>query len=205
MILGPLRRAKQRISGRRHARTLLAGAPRKRIVVGAGGVCPPGWVPTEHVFLDLLVPRDWERLVAPGSLDAILAEHVWEHLGADQGLHAARQCFLYLRPGGYLRAAVPDGLHPDPRYIDAVRVGGSGAGADEHRVLYTYATLAEVFRAAGFQVSLREHFDEAGRFHFEDWDPRDGMVWRSLRYDERNRDGRPNYTSIVLDAVKPCS
>ena len=146
---------------------------------------------------------DWQRFTPPDSLSGILAEHVWEHLTPADAEAAARLCFQHLRPGGHLRAAVPDGLHPDPRYIESVRPGGSGAGADDHQVLYRHDSFAAVFRRAGFEVRLYEHFDETGRFQFREWDPRDGMVWRSLRYDQRNRDGNPNYASIVLDAVKP--
>ncbi len=156
-------------------------------------------------FLNLLAPGDWDRLVNPDSLDAILAEHVWEHLSADDARDAARICHKYLRPGGYLRVAVPDGLHPDPGYIESVRVGGTGAGAADHKQLYRYDSFAAVFKSAGFEVRHYEHFDESGRFDFREWDPRDGMIWRSMRFDERNRDGNPNYTSIVLDAVKPAA
>ena len=51
-----------------------------------------------------------------GSIDAILAEHVWEHLAEEEGLAAAKCCYRYLRPGGYLRVAVPDGFHPDANF-----------------------------------------------------------------------------------------
>ena len=202
-LLRPLRRAKLRTIDGGRAKMLIEGSSRKRIVVGAAGICAPGWIRTEFEYLDLLALPDWERLVKPESLDAILAEHVWEHLSADDAHVAARTCFRYLRPGGYLRVAVPDGLHPDPRYIDSVKVGGNGAGADDHKVLYRYDTFAAVFEAAGFRVGHYEHFDESGHFHFREWDPRDGMIWRSMRFDDRNRDGNSNYTSIILDAIKP--
>jgi len=201
-VLKSLIRLKRRLVDARQIGGLLARSPKKRIVIGAAGICAPGWVATEFDILDLCATADWERLVAPGSLDAILAEHVWEHLGEAEAGHAARNCLRFLKPGGRLRVAVPDGLHPDPGYIDAVRVGGSGAGADDHKVLYRHDSFAAVFRNAGFEIRALEHFDDRGQFHFVDWDPRDGMVWRSLRFDERNRDGRPNYTSIVVDAVK---
>src|SRR6185436_19287177 len=195
-------RLKRRFVDGRRARQRLETSTQKRIVIGAGGICAPDWVPTEMEFLDLLAPGDWERLLQPGSLEAILAEHVWEHLDPADAQAAARTCFRYLRPGAYLRAAVPDGLHADPAYIASVKVGGSGAGADDHRVLYRYDTFADVFKNAGFVVTCYEYFDDAGRFICRPWDPRDGMIWRSMRYDDRNRDGKPHYTSIVLDAYK---
>lgn len=177
-------------------------APPYRIVVGAGGVFEPGWVPTEIEVLNLLKPEDWERYFAPDSVDAILAEHVWEHLTPEQGVDAARTCFRFLRPGGYVRAAVPDGLHPDPAYIEWVRPGGVGPGADDHKVLFTYKTFAEVFRRAGFGVRLLEYFDESGSFNHLPWSAAEGLIHRSKEFDRRNRGGGLQYTSIILDATK---
>jgi predicted SAM-dependent methyltransferase len=201
-------RTLHRLRRRHHVgiiRDVLARAANKRIVIGAGGICPPDWIATEQYILNMCSPQDWAALMPPGFLAAILAEHVWEHLTPEDALTSARYCLQHLRPGGHLRVAVPDGLHPDPRYVEAVRPGGSGAGAEDHKVLYTHASFAEVFRQAGFEIRALEHYDEAGRFHFHEWDPRDGMIWRSLRYDERNRDGKPNFASIILDAVKPAA
>ncbi|MBI4543860.1 MAG: methyltransferase domain-containing protein [Gemmatimonadetes bacterium] len=174
-----------------------------RVVVGAGGVFQPGWIATDIDTLDVRSESDWRRHFALRPIDAVLAEHVWEHLAPEEALEAARNCYRYLRPGGYVRAAVPDGLHPDAGYRDWVRPGGSGPGADDHQVLYTYRGLSDLFQAAGFRVELLEYFDENGHFHYRDWDPQDGMIRRSSRFDERNRDGRLNYTSIILDARKP--
>jgi predicted SAM-dependent methyltransferase len=173
-----------------------------RIVVGAGGLYDPGWIPTDVDVLDILEERHWRRLFRENSIDAILAEHVWEHLTAEEGLTAARNCHRFLRPGGYLRAAVPDGFHPDPQYIEWVRPGGSGAGAHDHKLLYTHKSFGLVFESAGFQVELLEHFDSTGQFHATDWDPAAGKIDRSRRFDERNRDRQLAYTSVILDARK---
>jgi len=177
--------------------------PVRRIVVGASGVVEPGWLATEEDFLSLLRRDDWLRYFAACPVDAILAEHVWEHLGGEEGLAAARTCFEFLRPGGYVRVAVPDGLHPSGDYRARVRPGGTGAGAADHKVLYDYRSFGAVFQRAGFEVRLLEYYDETGQFHFREWDPDEGMVWRSKRFDPRNQAGRIVYTSIVLDAIKP--
>ena len=173
-----------------------------RVVIGAGGHSDADWIPTDNDVLNLLKPKDWSRLFEPAAIDALLAEHVWEHLTLEEGVVAASLCFRYLRPGGYLRVAVPDGLSPDPEYIESVRVGGSGAGAKEHKVLYTYKILQDVFEAVGFKVVLYEYYDQQGRFHCSEWDPQDGTIRRSKRFDRRNKDGVLRYTSIVLDAKK---
>jgi len=89
-----------------------------------------------------------------------LAEHVWEAFDIEESLVAARNCFRFLKPGGYLRVAVPDGNHPNPLYIADVRPGGSGSGAEDHKFLYTHSTLSTVFESAGLKVNLLEYFDE---------------------------------------------
>jgi len=178
-------------------------SPPLRIVVGAGGLYDAGWIPTDVDVLDILDEAHWRRLFRENSIDAILAEHVWEHLTAEQGLRAAQNCHRFLRHGGYLRAAVPDGFHPDPQYVERVRPGGSGAGAHDHKLLYNHESFGQLFKSAGFQVELLEYFDSAGQFHAANWNPAFGKIDRSLRFDERNKDGRLVYTSVILDAHKP--
>lgn len=130
-----------------------------------------------------------------------MSEHVWEHLNRENGLVAAQQCYKYLRPGCYIRVAVPDGYHPDPEHIELVRVDGSGA--DDHKVLYNFETISDLFERAGFHVDLLEYFDRNGKFHYKDWDADNGMIHRSRRFDKRNIGRELKYTSIVLDAIKP--
>ncbi|MCH7728713.1 MAG: SAM-dependent methyltransferase [Planctomycetes bacterium] len=153
--------------------------------------------------MNLLSESDWKGLFAEDSIDALLAEHVWEHLSVEEGRRAAQFCYHYLQPGGYLRTAVPDGLHPSPEYLQWVRPNGSGPGADDHRVLYTATSFGELFEHVGFNVVWLEYFDEKKQFHFCDWKPEDGMVRRSRRFDPRNQNGKLQYTSLILDARKP--
>lgn len=176
-----------------------------RVVIGSGGIPVPGWLVTDIDQLNILADGDWRRYFAPGSIDTILAEHVWEHFSMDEGAAAARLCFRYLRLGGRLRIAVPDGLHPDPGYVNAVRPGGTGPGAEDHKVLYTWRAFQNLFQEAGFSTRLLEYFDEKGQFHAVEWNPSDGMIRRSLHFDSRNAGGDLNYSSIVIDAIKPHS
>jgi len=161
-----------------------------------------GWYSTDEGSLNILERADWERSCRSGSLRAILAEHVWEHLEPAEALAATRHCHEFLEPGGYLRLAVPDGLHPDPEYLERVRPGGTGPGAAGHRVLYTYRELAALLERAGFRVELLEYFDETGRFHERPWRREAGLIRRSRRHDPRNTAGRPRYPSLIVDAWK---
>ena len=181
----------------------LATQRHKRIIVGSEGRSLEGWTATDIAVLDLTREETWLRFFQDSSVDAILAEHVWEHLSPDEAVRSAAVCYRFLKPGGYLRVAVPDGLHPDPAYIDSVKPGGSGSGAWDHKVLYRYDSLRDIFANTGFIIRLYEYFDENGNFHFEEWNTEDGMVVRSKRFDPRNAGGVLAYTSIVLDAVKP--
>jgi len=172
------------------------------IVVGASGIFEPNWIPSDQEYFDILKQEDWKYYFKSNSIDAILSEHVWEHLTLHEGLIAAKNCFAYLKIGGYIRIAVPDGFHPEQSYIDSVKVGGSGAGADDHKVLYTFKSLVSLFEEAGFTVTLLEYFDNNGQFHTKEWDVMEGKIHRSAYFDKRNEDARLTYTSIILDARK---
>jgi len=52
-------------------------------------------------------------------------------------------------------------------------------------------------------VKLLEWHGEGGQFHYVDWDPRQGMIRRSSKFDPRNRDGTLAYSSLIVDAIKP--
>ncbi len=172
------------------------------IVVGASGVFEEGWIPTDVHTLNLLKPKRWLLFLKPGTIDVILAEHVWEHLTTTDGQTAATTCYMFLKKNAHLRIAVPDGFHPSKEYIDYVKPGGTGAGADDHKALYNYKSISTMLQQCGFSVKLLEYFDESGKFHFNPWDRKDGMVHRSSRYDERNSNGELNYTSLIVDAIK---
>jgi predicted SAM-dependent methyltransferase len=177
-----------------------------KVVIGAGDYRNnPGWLYTQEEELSLLRREDWAAKFAPASLDAILAEHVWEHLTLEEAVAAAKLCREYLRPGGHIRVAVPDFNFPDEEYHRICQVGGPGPAdhpAASHKVFHTYQSLTEVFAAGGFDVRLLEYCDEHGVFHENPWEDADGVIYRSRRWDHRNRDGVLRSVSLMLDAVK---
>ncbi len=177
-----------------------------RVIIGAGSQAWTGWIPTQREDLDLRDRNTWDTFFKGHSADALLCEHVWEHPTEQEGRAAAKLCFAFLKPGGYLRCAVPDANFPDAAYQHNVQVGGPGPadhGAADHKIVYEHRRFSDVFASAGFMVDLLEYCDERGRFHFNYWNPADGPIYRSLRSDHRNQDGKLGFVSLILDAKKP--
>lgn len=180
------------------ARQHAAGHPIK-LILGAGSTHYAGWLATDLPYLDALKPDDWQAILAPGMLARLVAEHVFEHLTPEdlkRFLHLVRP---YLRDDGRIRIAVPDGNHPDPAYLEHVRPGGTGPGAEDHQVLYTWASLSRVIAEAGYAARPLEHFDAEGQFHQNAWDAADGFIQRSAAHDARNQAGELRYTSLIVD------
>lgn len=177
-----------------------------RVILGAGATAQEGWVPTRESELNLLNPDDFARMFAPESVDAFLAAHVWEHMSAEEGRLAARTCFRYLKPGGYMRIAVPDANFRNDSYQQMIQIGGPGPAdhpAASHKIVYDYRTLVSVFEDVGFEVILLEYCDERGDFHYRYWNPDDGHIGRSFRFDTRNSAEHLGMVSIIIDAFKP--
>jgi predicted SAM-dependent methyltransferase len=63
--------------------------------------------------------------------------------------------------------------------------------------------MRKAMESAGFRVVPLEYYDEDGVFHAVDWDPEDGKVNRSLRFDSRNANGQIGYTSLIVDGIRP--
>jgi predicted SAM-dependent methyltransferase len=182
-----------------------------RVLIGAGEQRWDGWIATQKEELDLLDGATFELFFQGSYADAFVSEHTWEHLTIDEGIDAAKLCYRFLRPGGLLRVAVPDGRFPDEEYQRNVQVGGPGPPdhpASDHRVVYLAETLSDVLFQAGFQVNLLEWWDAAGQFQIRAWSTDDGPIYRSSLLDHRNqafrdRTGPPGFTSIIVDAIRP--
>jgi len=177
-----------------------------KIIIGAGNISIAGWKATQEAELNLLKKADFEKQFGYNSIEAILAEHVWEHMTKEEGITAAKNCYDFLKPGGYIRCAVPDINFKNEWYQDVVKIGGPGPidhPAYTHKIVYDYKTFKNVFEKAGFDVELLEYCDENGAFHYKYWNEADGKIGRSFRFDTRNSMEKLGMVSIIIDAKKP--
>lgn len=184
---------------------MLVGVKMK-IIIGAGNTSYTGWVSTQENELNLLNRADFEKQFKEESVDAMLAEHVWEHMTEQEGIQAAKNCYAFLKSGGYIRCAVPDKNFRNEWYQNMVQIGGPGPTdhpAYTHKIVYDYQTLKTVFEKAGFEVEILEYCDEQGVFRYKYWNEADGKIGRSFRFDTRNSLENLGMVSIVIDAKKP--
>ena len=170
-----------------------------RIIVGAGPTNFPGWFKTDIWYLDLTKRKDFLRYFRKTKIDNMLAEHVLEHIPSDQILLMLGCIREFASPGFNFRVAVPDGFHADPEYVNAVKPGGHGCGSDDHKNLFDYKSISELFAQKGFAAHPVEFWDENGQFHrgYENDDK--GYISRSFINDDRNSNGKPVYTSLIVD------
>lgn len=175
-------------------------ASKIKIVVGSGDTLYMGWFPTDIKTLDVTNKSDFNRYFSRRKIDFVLAEHVLEHLDLTSIKTMGENIRQYANPGLNIRIAVPDGFHKDPAYIEHVRPGGSGPAADDHKHLFTYKSLTEIFETIGYRYKLVEYWDEAGCFHstYSNGSEK-GHIKRCLLNHRKNVDGKPNYTSLIID------
>jgi predicted SAM-dependent methyltransferase len=131
-----------------------------RVIIGAGEQRWDGWIATHREQLDLCDRATWAAWFGERLADGLLCEHVFEHLTEAEGRTAAALCFAFLKPGGFLRLAVPDAFYPDPDYQNTVKPGGPGPSdhpAADHKIVYDHRSLSDVLASAGFTVDLLEY------------------------------------------------
>jgi len=195
-----LRKIRRQWLLRKEVKRLRARGDMVKVVIGAGSVNYEGWLITDLPVLNALSSMDWWCTFPRSSIDRILAEHVVEHWTEGEFRLFLRIVRPFLSRKGFVRMAVPDGFHPDPSYIDYVKPGGSGNGADDHKVLYNYITMTSILSEEQYDYNLLEYFDELGQFHRLLWETNDGLVQRSADYDPRNKEYPLSYTSLIIDA-----
>lgn len=175
---------------------------RLKIVIGASNTEYKGWISTNKNLLDITDIFSFKKILKYETVDNFLAEHVFEHLTKEQGKLSTDNFYKFLKISGVLRIAVPDGFFPNREYINSTKPGGYGAGAYDHKVLYNYISIKKIFDQNKFKINYLEYFDEYGKFHKKKLSTRNGFIIRSKYNDKRNRNGKINYTSLIIDAVK---
>ena len=173
-----------------------------KVILGSGGVNQPGWIPTDQRNLDLLNLSDFRYIFAEAKVSAFLAEHVWEHLSTDQAVTALRNCFEFLNFNSHIRIAVPDGNFPDENYLSLVRPGGTGSGADDHKVLYDVDSLSALLKQCGLNPCPVEYWDKSGTFQSINYCDSLGKIHRSKTHDPRNQGNVLRYTSLIVDGFR---
>lgn len=174
-----------------------------KVIIGAGEQRWDGWIATQKDEIDLLDEGSWVRYFGETKANAFLCEHVFEHLTFNEAIEAARIIKNYLHTDGYIRLAVPDGNFQDEEYQNIIKVGGPGPPdhpAADHKFVYNHRSLTEVFKRAGFRTSLLEYHDENGDFVSNEWNIKDGPVYRSSKMDPRNRGRKIQFPSLIMDA-----
>jgi len=180
-------------------RQIRSSAPLK-VVIGGGQTSYEGWIFTDRDFLDITKPHDWSNLFDPDSIERLLCEHVLEHLSEQECASTLAECYRYLKPGGLMRIAVPDGYRRDPAYVAEASPPNDG-----HKVFFNIDTLPPLLASVGFSVLPLEYFDQNEQFHARSWDESEGLIMRSVRFDRQQdfRRGELYYTSLIVDARKP--
>lgn len=183
-------------------RYYLATAAEIKLVVGAGTTNFAGWFNTDIDTLDLTKESDFQKYFSKRKIDKILAEHVLEHLSNEQLDLMLPNLYKYSNANVNIRIAVPDGLHRDTEYINKVKPGGTGMGADDHKHLFTFNSLSRIFEKHNFVSHPVEYWNEDHQFIQGYSNDEKGFIHRSFINDERNKDGEPVYTSLIIDFTK---
>jgi len=173
-----------------------------KLIIGAGPTKYKGWFPTDIVTLDVTNENHFKKYFKKKKINKILAEHVLEHLTNNELDLMIQNFYKYSDENVNIRIAVPDGFHKSEEYINTVKPGGTGEGADDHKNLFNYRSLSALFEKYGFKTRLIDYWDEEGEFHNNYSNDENGYILRSFLNDHRNKDGKANYTSLIIDFYK---
>lgn len=172
------------------------------LVIGAGPTKYKGWFSTDIVTLDVTKESDFRKYFSKKKIRKVLAEHILEHLTNSELELIAENLFKCSEENVNIRIAVPDGFHSDKEYINIVKPGGTGEGAEDHKNLFTVISLPEIFERSGFKSYPVEYWDKDRKFHQGYINDENGFVIRSFINDKRNHNGKPVYTSLIIDFKK---
>jgi SAM-dependent methyltransferase len=205
----------RRSFGRHAVRRALAANPKALLNLGATGRAAPGWVNADvqpvrgTVFLD--ASRPWP--IPSNSIDAILCEHMIEHVTRDGSRILLREAFRTLKPGAPLRIVTPDlqafarmALEPDGEAATTYRQflspdGSASTGEVVNSIFYCYGhkyiymrnELTEALRDSGFTDVVTGPPDEPVHTVFEGVEVHSAHVGKRVNHIE----------AFAVEAVKP--
>ncbi len=172
------------------------------LIIGAGPTKYSGWFSTDIHTLDVTKDEDFKKYFSKRKINKILAEHVLEHLPIEEIKIMLSNFYSYSADNLNIRIAVPDGYHSNEKYIKKVKPGGTGEGSYDHKHLFNYKSLSDIFEEAGFKANPVEYWNDEKNFITTYKNNENGFIKRSFINDNRNSDGNPNYTSLIIDFTK---
>lgn len=199
-IIGQLNRQKWILLDRRQLRKIIREAKPSKIILGSGSRQHREWLCTDYPVFDITSTIQWYYLFRNTQISEFLAEHVFEHLTEIQVFKSLSNINQYLKPGGTFHLSVPDSNHPNQIYIDHVRPGGSGAGADDHKSFWNIDSISELSKQIGFEVKPIEYCDENGKIITSDPENIAIPLVRSLSKGFKSK--IENYSSLIVDLIK---
>lgn len=169
-----------------------------KIIIGSGRCYGEenGWLYTDLPHFNILNENDWKYFFGNSKIDNLLAEHVLEHLTEEEVETVLQLTLQYLKIGGVFRIAVPDGFHPNPKYIEMTKPPQDG-----HKSFWNYKTISDLAIQNGFQITLLEYFNEKHFFHQQNFSNDEGYVSR-CKLNGFSESYTNDYTSLVLDLMK---
>lgn len=202
-VITKLRRKRWIYITRRRIKSDVKAANRRkdvRLNIGCGERNYGGWINLDLPAFDATNKESWTKLIGSASVQFALFDHVLEHLTENQIIAALSLLKERMEVGATVRIAVPDKNHPNPAYIEAVRPGGSGPGADDHKTFWDIDSFSKMATNLGFEVKPIEYYTANGELVMNEMDPNLGIITRTAR---KPRKGElSDYSSLILDLKK---
>jgi predicted SAM-dependent methyltransferase len=194
----------------------------RKLQIGAGPNCLPGWLNTDVYVssLDLIFLDATDRLpFRDCQFDYIFSEHVIEHITYEYGSSLLKECFRILKPNGVVRVATPDikmlidlfGETIDAKKRDYVAwfIDRNLPGLKKYRPIFVLNHFVQSWGHAFIydRETLAESFSEAGFVDLQ-WCPPGDSLHGTLRCLERHgsaigSDTWNNFETIVLEGRRP--
>lgn len=171
-----------------------------KLNIGSSVIHYDGWVSLDLPFFNLTREDLWLYFFGETVIDNILMEHVLEHLSYKEVKLSLSLAWKYMHKDGIIRIAVPDRNHPNPRYIEYSKPGGSGLGADDHKSFWSYSDFEELATELNYDINFIEYYDEKGELHCHELRDELGIIRRSFRkIKDHEIEG---YSSLIFDLKK---